>query len=187
MKMAAAERWDVYGNELSAWAADIAKKSGVGTVYDGSIEQIPAASNTFDAITLWDVAEHLASPIEMFTQVARLLKPKGIVALSTHLIDNMPIRILGTYYPFFMEMHLIHFSRNTLRQLFAKCGLEIIAILPHYRVITATYFLEKLQSLLPVGKALIDPLLQRPPKWLQQKYVKIGCSGLSNIFARHVR
>ena len=170
MEVAAAHGWDVYGTELSSWAADIARQSGAGQVFEGTLEQIPYTANSFDCITLWDVIEHVSSPLEFLTHTAILIKTGGVLALSTYLIDSLPVRMLGTHYPFFMEMHLIHFSQKTLRRMLAQCRYEIVEIIPHQRVIAVAYFVEKLYSLLPFGRRFCQPFLTQTQKWCQGRF-----------------
>ena len=184
LRVAADAGWDVYGFELSSWAADIARQAGFPNVHDGSVRQMPLEPASLDAVTLWDVIEHLAAPAEMLEDASRLLKPGGLLAISTHLIDSWPVRLMGRHYPFFMEMHVVHFSRQTMRRMLERHHFEPLAFLPHHRVIRAAYFLEKLQSLVPFGKRLFSPLLRH--SFWQERTVTVSWSGLSNIFARRV-
>ena len=50
---------------------------------------------SFDVISLWDVIEHLSHPAAMLKNVHRLLKPGGIVAVSTHRVDSPAARLAG--------------------------------------------------------------------------------------------
>ena len=184
LRGAADAGWEVCGFELSAWAVGMAKAAGFPNVYGGELRQMPLEPASLDAATLWDVIEHLPAPAETLDDVARFLKPGGLLAISTHLIDSLPARLMGRRYPFFMEMHVVHFSRRTMRRMLAEHHFEPLAFLPHYRVIRAAYFLEKLQSLLPFGKRLFSPLLRQ--SFWQEQTVTISWSGLSNIFARRV-
>ena len=184
LRGAADAGWEVCGFELSAWAAGMAKASGFPNVYSGELREMPLAPASLDAATLWDVIEHLPAPAETLDDVARFLKPGGLLAISTHLIDSLPARLMGRRYPFFMEMHVVHFSRRTMRRMLEEHHFEPLAFWPHYRVIRAAYFLEKLQSLLPFGKRFFSPLLRQ--SFWQEQTVTISWSGLSNIFARRV-
>lgn len=182
MAIAAAAGWDVCGVELSDWAADIARANGIGQVYQGQIHDLPLPAHSLNVITMWDVIEHLADPGRVLDQAANLLQPGGVLAFSTYFMDSLPARILGTRYPFLMDMHIVHFSRNTLRRILREHGYELLGILPHDRVITVPYFLEKLAALVPYGKRFFTMLQQQ--RWLQKRFITIPFSGLANIFAR---
>jgi len=182
MEIAAAEGWEVSGVELSSWAAAIAREAEFGSVYEGTLEEIAFPLNSFDVVTLWDVIEHLPQPATMLNEIAAIQPPGGILALSTYLINSLPARILGKHYPFFMDMHLVHFSRDTLEQILREHGYEILSIMPHKRIIRLGYFLDKLDALLPFGHSLFQYLVGQ--QWISEKFIRIGFSGLANVFAR---
>lgn len=180
MEMAAAHGWKVEGVELSQWAVTVARKTGVGPVYDQPLDGLNLSAERYEAITLWDVIEHLIDPAAMIAEVHRLLTPGGVLALSTHMIDSWAARILGTRYPFFMEMHTVHFSRRTIRRLLESQGFEVLAIKPHHRVLRLGYVLEKLYHSVPF------PLIRWLSKkgWIADRFIRIGVLGLVNVYAR---
>lgn len=49
----------------------------------GSAYHLPFQTHSFDAITMADVIEHLESPEPVLVEAARVLKPKGIMVVST--------------------------------------------------------------------------------------------------------
>lgn len=182
MQVAAAEGWEVGGVEISTWAADMARKTQKGTVYEGPLDQLSLPSGSFDVITSWDVMEHLPHPSAFLQDTANLLKPGGILAFSTHMVDSWAVRLLGTRYPFFMDMHLVHFSRATARRILEAQGYELLHIHTHHRILRIGYFLEKLSARIPIGRSFLDWLSRK--KWVSNRFIRIGCLGLVNIFAR---
>ncbi|HEX7501909.1 MAG TPA: class I SAM-dependent methyltransferase [Acidobacteriota bacterium] len=186
MRLAAAAGWQVTGLELSAWAAAIARRAGCGEVVERELEKSGLEPESLDAVTLWDVVEHLGDPLAVLKQVHGLLRPGGIVALSTHLVDSAAARLSGRRYPFFMDMHLVHFSRPTLKRLLRESGFAIIAWQRHRRVLHLGYLLERLASLLP------GPALRRGCGWLARRpllsgrFVAVGFMGLADVYARKV-
>jgi SAM-dependent methyltransferase len=186
MKLAALAGWTVTGVELSAWAAAIARQAGYGQVHSLPLDEVGFKPASFAVITLWDVIEHLSHPAAMLKNVHRLLKPGGIVAVSTHLVDSFAARLLGSRYPFFMDMHLVHFSRPTLNRILSECGFEVLACRRHVRVLRLGYFLNKMENR---TQSLI---LKKTCRWmsdrkfLRKRFVVIGSLGLANVFARKV-
>jgi SAM-dependent methyltransferase len=186
LRLAAAAGWQVTGLELSAWAAAIARRAGVGAVVECELEKAGLEPGSFDVVTFWDVVEHLSDPLAVLRQVHGLLKPGGVVALSTHLVDSAAARLAGRRYPFFMDMHLAHFSRPTLKRLLRESGFAIVAWQRHRRVLHLGYLLERLASLLP------GPALQRGCGWLARRpllggrFVAVGFMGLADVYARKV-
>ncbi|MCX6554500.1 MAG: class I SAM-dependent methyltransferase [Candidatus Aminicenantes bacterium] len=186
MKTAAAAGWKVTGVELSAWAAAIAQKESLGPVHASALEDAGLEAASFDVITLWDVLEHLSRPVAMLENVRRLLKPGGIVAVSTHRVDSFAARILGGRYPFFMDMHLVHFSKPSLERMLVACGFEVLACRRHERVLRLGYFLDRLEArarFLPLRK-LFAWLARR--RFLRERFIAIGFLGLANVFARKI-
>jgi 2-polyprenyl-3-methyl-5-hydroxy-6-metoxy-1,4-benzoquinol methylase len=184
MKVAATAGWKVTGVELSAWAAAIALREGHGQVHASALEDAGLEAASFDVITLWDVLEHLGRPAAMLENVRRLLKPGGIVAVSTHRVDSLAARLLGGRYPFFMDMHLVHFSRSTLERMLRACGFEVLACRRHVRVLRLGYFLDRLEArarFWPLRK-LFAWLARR--RFLRERFIAIGFLGLANVFAR---
>jgi 2-polyprenyl-3-methyl-5-hydroxy-6-metoxy-1,4-benzoquinol methylase len=184
MKIANTEGWQTQGVELSSWAADIARKARVGNVFETPLEQLPVPEENFDLITLWDVIEHLTHPKDMLQNINRILKPGGIVAFSTHMVDSLAVRIMGKRYPFFMEMHLVHFSQETISRMLAEQGFQLLKIKSHPRILRTGYFLEKLYH-----KVKFQPIhsivkWMSGKKWISQRFIRIGFLGLVNIFAR---
>ncbi len=184
MGVAAEAGWQVEGVELSSWAATIARDRGLGVVYSQPVEQLDLAAGSFDVITLWDVVEHLGDPLAMLRVVQRLLKPGGVVAFSTHMVDSAAVRLLGRRYPFFMEMHLVHFGRNTVRQLLHQAGFATPEIRPHRRVLRLGYLFDKVRHRLPLP--VVSPLLRwlAASRWLADRHIGIGLLGLVNIFSK---
>lgn len=182
MEVARAAGWEVSGVELSHWAAGIAAKSGAGPVYEGPLGSLPVPGEYFDVITFWDVLEHLSQPGVFLQEVGRLLKPGGIIGCSTHMVDSWAVRLLGKRYPFFMDMHLVHFSRATLKRILEEQGYELIDISKHQRILRVGYFLEKLAAKAPVGKTFLRWLSKK--KWLSDRFIRFNFLGLVNILAK---
>lgn len=49
----------------------------------GSADGIPYPDGTFDLAFAWNVVEHLATPEDMFREVARVLRPRGRFVIKT--------------------------------------------------------------------------------------------------------
>jgi 2-polyprenyl-3-methyl-5-hydroxy-6-metoxy-1,4-benzoquinol methylase len=184
MKTAAAEGWEVEGVELSSWAANIARESSVGTIYETPLDQLSVPGESFDVITLWDVIEHLTHPKDMLKNVNHLLKPGGIAAFSTHMTDSLAVRLMGTRYPFFMEMHVTHFSRATAVRMLEEQGFELLKIKSHPRILRTGYFLEKLYHKIKIQPVHSLVKWMAKKRWVSNRFIRVGLLGLVNIFAR---
>lgn len=80
------------------------------------IKQIP--SNTYDAVVSVQVLEHLKNPNLFFSEMKRILKPKGILIISTNF-----------FYPLHMEPNdYYRFTRYGLMHLGKSSGLKPVFI-----------------------------------------------------------
>jgi 2-polyprenyl-3-methyl-5-hydroxy-6-metoxy-1,4-benzoquinol methylase len=97
----------------------------------------------YDVITLWDVLEHLPEPRPHLEVIRRLLRPKGILALSTPNMEGLTLRLLGKRSRVFSpHEHLVYYSKRTLTDLLKSCGFRIL------RVQTQGIYLHNLMTLL---------------------------------------
>ena len=68
----------------------------------------------FDAITLWDVLEHVPDPRRFLVRCASLLRPNGFVFLNVPDLNSLEARLLGSRWPLLLPEHLNYFSRESL-------------------------------------------------------------------------
>ncbi len=86
---------------------------------------LPAAS--FDAVTLFDVLEHLHDPVGDLRRVHRLLKPGGAVFVRAPNIASLQARLLGRWwYGLDAPRHLFHFSPPSLARVLAAAGFTAV-------------------------------------------------------------
>lgn len=114
----------------------------------------------FDAVTLWDVIEHLDFPTRMLQHVSALLKQNGLLFLDTPARDGFYYRagelsysITGGLCPLFLNTmysaaafaHKQIFSTQHLRQLLARYGFEVVELRKiHELSFPYTFYLERL-------------------------------------------
>jgi 2-polyprenyl-3-methyl-5-hydroxy-6-metoxy-1,4-benzoquinol methylase len=111
--------WDAMGVEPSTWGVAQAQKAGLPVV-QGTLATANFAPESFDVITIWDVIEHFDDPSTELRHVWQLLKPGGFVVIHTIDVDSITARLMGSHWPFLMEMHVMFFSRQTLRAMLEK-------------------------------------------------------------------
>ena len=75
----------------------------------------PFQPNTFDAITCFDVLEHMHHPREVLVKVREWLKPGGVFYTFLPNIDSAESRIFRSYWcGLELPRHLYHFSPSSL-------------------------------------------------------------------------
>ena len=138
LKVAKKGGWCVQGVEISRFASDYAiDKEGLN-VHNCDLLDVKAPSSSFDVVTMWDAVDHSESPSEIIGEVYRILKPGGIVALDTFMVDGLLFALADcayklsfgfVKYPSYKGYPLHHshyFSRKTIKYLLKSHGFEII-------------------------------------------------------------
>ena len=77
----AKETYEVWGNDISSFAVDEAKKKNEDIsdrITSGLIEAQNYPKESFDVIVMWDVIEHLYDPVDAFKNLLDALKPGGV-------------------------------------------------------------------------------------------------------------
>lgn len=121
--------WLVAGVELSAYATQYARQQFGLDVRNGTVEQANFPDHLFDVVTMWDVLEHVIDPKESLREVARILKPNGLLALSLPNPVCIEAKLFQeTWVGWDQPRHLHLFSPPVLQRYFAETGFELIQI-----------------------------------------------------------
>jgi SAM-dependent methyltransferase len=136
--------YQVEGIEPSKWAAEYASNRLHVPVTCQPIEAMELKENSYDIVTIWDVIEHLEDPAGTLIKIEKALKPNGVALISTHDIESLFARTLGSRYPWLMRFHLYHFTPKTLQALASNAGLKTILTEYYRKVLPLPYFLNRL-------------------------------------------
>ncbi len=121
--------WQVYGIEPNAYAASYAQHKLSIEVHQGFLRNSNFPEGSFDAITFWDVFEHLQSPWQDVHHAYRLLKVGGILILRVPNLDGIEARIfkelwIGWDLP--RHLYFVH-PRQLMDNLRDELGFRILA------------------------------------------------------------
>lgn len=135
---------EVVGIELSDSRAQYASSKHGLEIHKRPIESEfwqQKYANHFDAVTLWDVIEHVNFPMQTLQSAANVLKTGGSLLIDTpcrdsfyHRFGEFTYRLSGGRFPTFLNaMYSAHlfghkqiFSTGEMKQLFESVGLEVI-------------------------------------------------------------
>jgi SAM-dependent methyltransferase len=141
--------WRACGIEIGEAAARRARAAASGCVARAHALRAPFPDACFDAITLWDVLEHLRDPHAAMAELARLLAPGGILALSTGDVGSLLARVSGArWHLYTLPEHLFFFSRPSLRRLVEAHGLSLRSLRAEGSFYSASYLIERLRKTL---------------------------------------
>ena len=148
LTVAAEAGWAVTGVEPSEVLAGLAKEAlrDRGEVYCSTLQEANLAPASFDALTLWDVLEHVTDPVSFLGDCAGLLKPGGYLFANLPDINSIQARVLGERWPLLLAEHLNYFDRDTLKLCGEKNGLKWVAFDRRPASFTLEYILHRLSQ-----------------------------------------
>ncbi len=118
--------WEVQGVEISEQAAAIARNRHALTVTTGTLESAEFPDNHFDAVTMWDVFEHLHDPDGSLAEIRRILRPDGVLVLRVPNLDSWDAQLFGENWAGLdAPRHLYIFGRKTLTQILTQNSFKI--------------------------------------------------------------
>lgn len=122
--------WNVFGIEPNEQARDIANKKTDNSVYNIE-ELLNFEANSFDAITLWHVLEHLPNLNEHLGIFKKLLKPNGTLIIAVPNYKSYDAKHYKQYWAAFdVPRHLWHFSKTAIQKLVSRESMTVIKIKP---------------------------------------------------------
>ena len=127
---------DAVGLEVSRWVVDYAQRAFRIPVLSGPIEQQQLPAQSFDAVILNDVLEHLPDPRRTVRESVSLLKPDGVLLVQTpRYPDPKTYEDLLREEHVFLKMlledeHIYLFSERSLRHLLASLGCQTLTFKP---------------------------------------------------------
>ncbi len=119
--------FEVQGVEPSEFSSRYARETLGHKVHTGTLFSANFQSKYFDVVVMWDVIEPLSEPRGTLAEIYRLIKPQGILGLSTGNIDSFIARSnLSKWGLLAPPWHLYYFSKNTLCRLLRDIGFDIL-------------------------------------------------------------
>jgi SAM-dependent methyltransferase len=115
--------WQVQGVEVSPHAAEIARSRFGLKVFTGTLEAAEFPAESFDAVTLWDVFEHLHSPAATLDEIYRILRPGGVLVMRLPNLDAWDAKWFGDNWAGLdAPRHTYVFGRQPLRRMVRQQG-----------------------------------------------------------------
>ena len=110
------------GHDVGTYADRLRRDDGFRILGPAELESEPSAG--YDVISLVEVVEHIEFPDPVFALAARLLKPGGLLLVTTGNIASLVARSKGLDYGYIMpEVHVSYFTPRALRIIYARHGL----------------------------------------------------------------
>ena len=141
--------WTPRGIELApsmaAWARE---RLGLPVEHvsfaDAEIEQ-----HAYDVITMWDYLEHSVDPSADLRRAHQLLKPGGILAVSTGDIGSLAARLSGSRWHLLTPRHHnVFFQPHTLRRMLEQARFSVVSVAHAPSWYSLQYLVHKLRTMI---------------------------------------
>lgn len=181
LQVAQERGWEAQGLEPCHWAVEEGRARGL-TILEGTLRGACLDAQSFDVLTLWDVAEHLPHPRATLREAWRVLRPGGWIIIQTLNVESWPARLLGSYWPWLMEMHLYYFSPRLLGRLLERVGFTPVKTTRMGRYLRLGYLATRLEAVSPGLAWRLEWTLQR--LHLAHLPIRINPADLFTLFAQ---
>ncbi len=131
--------WTAEGTEISSAMVERVRERLNLVIHHGELEQLKLQGQSYDAIVMNHVLEHVKNPKTTLESAARLLSPSGVLRIEVPNLAGLSSRaknLQSRYHlkqspwkHYSVDHHFWFFTPATLRRTLAGAGLEVIRIL----------------------------------------------------------
>jgi SAM-dependent methyltransferase len=145
--------WAVTGIETDARAARFARERFGVEVVEGSLESAEFPADTFDAVILSHVIEHVFEPVSLLRECGRVLKPGGKLIVLTPNTGSFGHRVFReAWRGLEPPRHLHIFNRLTLDAAVREAGLGVAALTTISRMMQGIWYMSRLIERASAGR-----------------------------------
>ena len=166
--------FEAVGVEPNPYAAANAQKSFNLKVYTGTFPLPEIKEESFDAVYINHVIEHVPDPVRLLNDIYLTLKPGGLVIGETENVDCPSFRFFGRYWALLhLPFHLLFFTRDTLSKTFSVSKFSEVNL---ETLTEPTVWSLSLQNYLRRNRSLLEPRGSRMPGYLPLTLLSVGFS-----------
>ncbi len=147
---ARARGWDASGIDVSEPMVDWGRRELNAPLERRTLAAAQLPDGAFDAVTMWDYIEHAIDPAADLRYAHELLRPGGILALSTGDAATLVARVSGSRWHLLTPRHHnFFFTAATLTQLLEQSRFEVASLDHRGSRYPLRYLVHKLRTLVP--------------------------------------
>jgi SAM-dependent methyltransferase len=182
-----ASSFDSMGLDVSEYGVAFAVDNLGVRAKQGSVFDCGSENGPFDVVTMWDVIEHVSDPDSYMEKVSEIVRPGGLLALSTGNIDSMMFRFQKTNWHLLIPpLHLFYFNPKNISILLRNHGFEVINIGHMGQYTNVGYMINKLMRTHSKGSlAGWLKVLSKVP-FLSKINIYINLFDVMTIFAKRI-
>lgn len=138
IKAAQSLGWIVEGTEYSPYARKKAYAYTNAVIYQGDVQDLLSKKEAFDAVTMFDVLEHVPNPMQTLTATADLLKTRGVLLVVTPNVESLSAKIMGQKWNHYHRDHLFYFNPHSITNVMPKV-LRVRKVAPTVKLFNLAY------------------------------------------------
>jgi 2-polyprenyl-3-methyl-5-hydroxy-6-metoxy-1,4-benzoquinol methylase len=127
LKVAIAMGWSAYGTEIASGAFDQLARLGIKS-FCGKLDSANYVDGFFDVVYCSEVIEHLLDPSTLLREIARILRPGGLLYLTTPNFNSLSRRLLGSKWRVIGKEHICYFTPASLAGAIREAGFRKVAV-----------------------------------------------------------
>jgi 2-polyprenyl-3-methyl-5-hydroxy-6-metoxy-1,4-benzoquinol methylase len=121
--------WETWALEINQDALRHLDARGVSRVIVSPAEELDLGEALVDVVRMWDVIEHLQSPRRAVANVGRILRPGGLLSLSTTNFASLSRWVNGPEWVYLNGSdHIFLFEPATIERLLSQAGFARMSI-----------------------------------------------------------
>jgi len=165
LKVMEDEGWDVYGIDISRESSREAREKWGEKISVMSLEEPsfppPPPLPLFDLVTLFDVLEHSPEPRALLKGVRSLLRPGGLLAVTTHNFSSPVRKLMGRLWSYLDPLeHLSYFSPVALKALLGASGFSITELRASGKFVSVDFLLGESEFSNPIFFRISSPVIR---------------------------
>jgi 2-polyprenyl-3-methyl-5-hydroxy-6-metoxy-1,4-benzoquinol methylase len=137
-------------------------------IHKGVLPDPKFKNRSFSFVSTWDVIEHVVSPRQFVQSLKELCAPDSLLIINTPNYDSWQRKLLGSYWPFFLEVHLFYFTPTTVTKLLSELGFEVTLIRNHVQCLELGYLIHRYFPNIRISKKV-----SRIPIWYSMGQMSI--------------
>lgn len=158
LQLAKENGWKTSGTEVSSYAARYAANVSGADIFCGELPDARYPENSFDVVTMWHVLEHVRDPKRYLKEIHHILKPDGLLVMAVPNLNDLVMQItyriikrrkMKLFSKDEKEVHLYHFSAETIKAYLDKTGFECLTLSPDFGIVEYSKKLINIISVIP--------------------------------------
>lgn len=128
LEVAKKRGWEVYGTEYTDQAVSICRDKGI-SMEQGILDPSNYDLDSFDVITSFEVIEHINNPLEELANFYSLVRPGGLVYITTPNFNSLlRYKLKSAYNVITYPEHLSYYTPKSLSNVFKRSGFKRVKL-----------------------------------------------------------